>query len=293
VYGTDPVPTGAANWIEARNVNFTPADTELVARNIEQPYLDEDGQIIVAQWAKLTFDIAVAPSGVAGTAPKWGALLLACAMAETTTVGTSVTYNMVSDNLPSATMYINMSGVLHKLLGVRGDVQYKGAAKGIPMFTFTFDCLYSTPTDAGMPVVTKTGWMLEEAINATNTGPIKVNGVDLAYSQFDWGLGNKVSRINLPGPHVEVQINSRKATASATVIAVPAATLDPFALMASGTLIDVSATHGTVAGKKVKTDIKARISNVAYADIDGMTGWNLTFDPVPVVGNDTVALTLL
>jgi hypothetical protein len=34
VVGTDSVPTGAANWIEARNLAITPFDVETAERNI-------------------------------------------------------------------------------------------------------------------------------------------------------------------------------------------------------------------------------------------------------------------
>jgi hypothetical protein len=292
-YGVDSTPTGAANWVEARNVNFTPMDSENVATNIMLPYMGNSGSILASKWAKLSFDVALAPSGVLGTAPKWAALLMACGTAETVSAGVSVAYNLISSGFTSVVGYMNIDGTLHKLLGMRGEVKGKISAKGSPMLSFSFDSLYVIPVADGLPVVTRTGWTLEEAVNSKNTGPATINGVDLSYSALDWSFGNKISRIDLPGPQNEIAIGDRSPQASITVLAPALAVFNPFALSDAGAVVTLTSTHGSVAGKKVKTDMKVKLVGVDYDQIEEMAAYKLNLEPVPVNGNDEIALTLL
>ncbi|MDQ2822965.1 MAG: hypothetical protein M3Y65_21730 [Pseudomonadota bacterium] len=292
-YGVDSTPTGAANWIEARNVQLTPMDVDKVDRNIDLPYMGSAGSILVGFWAKLAFDVALAPSGSAGVAPKWGPLLGACGTAETIVATTSVAYNLVSTNQGSVVAYMNIDGVLHKLLGMRGNVKGKANAKATPMLSFAFDAVYATPVVDGVPTVTRTGWAIEEGVNSANTGPITINGITLAFSTFEWDFGNTTGRIDLPGPQREVTISDRKPSASLTVLAPALATFNPFTLSETGTTVPLSNLHGSAVGKKVQTDMQVRITGVDYDQIEGNAAYKLTLEPVPVAGNDEIALTCL
>lgn len=293
VYGTDPLPTGLANYIEARNVSLTSFEADVVDRNIQQPYFGNGGKIVSTIWSKLSFEVALAPSGVAGTAPKWAAFLGALGFAETISAGVSVTYNLVSASIKGVTAYLNIDGVNYKFIGCRGEAKATLSTKGLPILQVELTSQYTAPVAAAAPVLTTTGWMIEDAVNSVNTGKLTVNGIDLAWSNFDWALGNQVARIDLPGPQREVAITDRNPTASATVLAPALATFDPYALATSNAPILISNTHGTVAGKKVKTDIKATITNVSEDQIENMLAYKLTFTPTPVSGNDEITLTLL
>ena len=292
-YGTDPTPTGAANWIEARNVSLTPMDAEKVARNIELPTMGNSGDIIVGIWAKLSYDVAAAPSGIAGTAPKQGPLLMACGFAETLTATTSAAYNLISTGFGSATHYINIDGVLHKLLGGRGEVKFKLGAKGIPMFSYSFDAVYVTPATGAMPTIVRTGWTLEEGVNSVNTLALAINAIPLALSSLDWALGNKITRIDLPGPQREIVITDRSPSASVTVLAPDLAVFNPYSLAESGATVPVTTTHGSALGKKLKVDLQARIIGVEYDKVDEIVAYKLTLQPLPVAGNDEITLTFL
>lgn len=292
-YNADSVPTGAANWIEARNLQLTPLDADRAPRNIDMPYMGNSGSVFVSGWAKLSFDVAMAGSGAAGTAPKYGPTLQACGTAETITAGTSVIYNLVSQAFASVSIYVNIDGVLHKATGSRGDVKGKSSAKGTPMFSFSFDAVYVAPIADGLPTVTRTGWQIEEGVNSANTLPVTLGGVDLSYSDFEWSFGNKISRIDLPGPQVEVAIIDRAPTASIIVLAPDLATFNPFVLLEAGTVSALTTTHGSAAGKKVKQDLNVRIAGVEYDKIEEQVAYKLTLEPTPVTGNDEIAITVL
>lgn len=293
IYGIDSTPTGLVNWIEARNVQLVPMEVDKVARNIDMPYMGNSGDIVTAFWAKLSFDVAAAPSGVAGTAPKYAPLIMACGTAETVTADTSVAYNLISTGHGSLCAYINIDGVLHKLFGQRGEVKCKMDAKGIPMFSFSFDSLYVMPVVGAMPTIVRTGWAIEEGVNSVNTGPAMIDGIALSFSTLDWSFGNKIARVNLPGPQLEIVIDDRSPQASATVLAPDLATFNPFALVEAKTVVPFSCTHGSSVGKKLKTDMQVRVIGVDYDKIEGMVAYKLTMQPVPVAGNDEIALTFL
>lgn len=292
-YGIDATPTGAANWIEARNVQLTSFDAEKAERNIEMPYMGNGGSLITSIWSKLSFDVAIAGSGVLGTAPKWGPLLLGCGFSETVDVGVSVTYNLVSEAFDSLTAYVNIDGTLYKFVGSRGDVKAKITAKGIPVLSFELTSGYTAPAADAMPVVTRTGWTTEDAVNSVNTGKLTVNGVDLAFQTLEFGPGNQIARIDLPGPQREVAIIDRKSTASATVLAPALGVFNPYDLAEDNTAITISNKHGTVDGKSIKTDLKATITGCTETQVENMLAYQLALTPMPVAGNDEITLTLL
>lgn len=289
-YGTDPTPTGAANWFEARNVSLTSFDAETVDRNIDQPYMGVGGKVIVGKWSKLSFDIALAGSAVAGTAPKWGPLMLGCGYAETLVAVTSATYNLISAAFGSMTAYLEVDGTLYKFVGSRGNAKIKITAKGIPVLSVELTALYTAPVAGAVSGIVKTGWTYEDAVNSVNTGKVTLNAVDLAFSALEFDTGNQIARIDLPGPQLEVAITDRKPTASLTVLAPALAVFDPYALAVAATVATLTNTHGVGAGKQLVTTLKARVTGVSEDQIDGMLAYKLTLEPTPVSGNDEITL---
>lgn len=288
-YGIDPTPTGAANWFEARNVALTSYEAETVDRNIDQPYLGVGGKIIVGKWSKLSFDIALAGSAVAGTAPKWGAMMLGCGYAETLVAVTSATYNLISTAFGSVTAYLEVDGVLFKFIGSRGNAKAKINAKGIPVLSVELTSLYTAPVAGSIAGIVKTGWTYEDAVNSVNTGKVTYNGVDLAFSTLEIDTGNQISKVDLPGPQLEAVITDRKPTANLTVLAPALAVFDPYALATAGTVATLTNTHGVGAGKQILTTLKARLMNVTEDQIDGMAAYKLTLEPTPISGNDEIS----
>lgn len=78
VYGTDPTPTGAANAIQAYNINPTPIEQILVSRERVLPYKGNFDNLVAANYGGIEFEVEIAGAGTAGTAPGYGPLLRAC-----------------------------------------------------------------------------------------------------------------------------------------------------------------------------------------------------------------------
>jgi hypothetical protein len=149
------------------------------------------------------------------------------------------------------------------------------------------------PVAGSISGVVKTGWTTEEAVNAANTGKLTLNAVDLAFSNMEYDFGNQISRISLPGPQVEVAIVDRNPTASVTVLAPALGVFDPYALATAGTVVALTNTHGSAAGKKLKSDLNVRVLSVDEGDVDGMLAYTIGLEPLPVSGNDEITMTCL
>lgn len=293
-YGTDPVPTNVANAIEARNVSFTPLKNKMVDNNVERTYIGHAQQIRVGAEASLQFDVAAVGSGTAGTAPAYGPLLRACGRAETISAGTSVAYAPVSSAYESATLYFNMDGVQHKLLGARGDVDFKLNNGGIPVFTFKFTGLYGGISDVALPALTMTPWKTPVAANNANTSAFTLHGYAGLLYGLDIASGQTViHRDDIVGVE-DVQITDRKMTGSLSIAAPLIAEKDYFTIANANTLGALSITHGTVAGYKVKLDAPAvQLLDPSYEDKNGMVALKMNLAFIPVSGNDELVITAL
>lgn len=83
VYGTDPTPTAGANGVLVKNIDLSPMEMEVAARDNIKPYFGNDEDLPVVTYAKISFEVELSGSGTAGTAPPIGQLLRAASMSET------------------------------------------------------------------------------------------------------------------------------------------------------------------------------------------------------------------
>ena len=291
--GTDAVPTGLANWIEARNLQLTPMQAETAERNIDVPYMGNTGKLQVGQYVTCSFEVALAGPGAAGDAPKIAPALLACAMQETLTASTSAAYTLVSTAIGACSIYINVDGTRHKMIGSRGTVGVALNARGIPVLRFQFEAIYLPATADALPAIDRGGWPVEEPVNSAKTTQVTIGGTALAFSALEISLNNQLSRLDLPGPQTEVAIGDRNPSGTVTVLAPGLGVFDPFAIAEAGTNVALTTTHGSAAGKRVQIDANTIITEVAYAQIERMAAYTLTLEPNPVAGNDEFALTFL
>lgn len=156
VYGTDPVPTGAANAILVRNLNVVPINASTVQRDLIRPYLGNSDVMLAEVYAKVDFEIEVAGAGAPGLSPAWAPLIEACAFAET--------INTHSVSITSAAGVATVTETAHGR-SVGDKISISGCTQSAYNGTFTIvsvvdanDYTYSvagSPTSpaAGTPVV--------------------------------------------------------------------------------------------------------------------------------------------
>ena len=289
-YGTDASPV-AANAIQASNIRFAPMEGEDVDRNLETAYMGHQGTLAAAFYATLTFDVELQGSGTPGTAPAWGPLLRACGVAETVDAGVSVTYNPVSDDHESATIYFAIDTTRHVLLGARGTCRIAITAQGIPVLQFTFTGLFSQPSEATRVNPVLTGFKKPQIASKANTPTFTIDEEPYVLRSLTLDLANQVER-RLLIPVEQVEIVDRADMIEMTIEAVPLTTLNPYALAAAGTSLEVELVHGTTAGGVATLNVPAAemqrpagLENaqkivewplrMAAPDVDGDDQWTL------------------
>jgi hypothetical protein len=291
-YGTDPIPTGAANAILLRNLTVTPQESDLADRDLIRPYLGASDQLQTAVRAKVDFEVELASSGVLGTAPAVGPLLRACGMSETVAASTTVTYKPVSAAFESVTIYLNVDGVLHKLTGARGTFKVELNNKQIPVFMFSMTGIYNAVTDTAAPVPVYTGFMTPMAVNNLNTSAFTILGYAATLASLSIDLGNDTVHRTLVGGTEQVLITNRKTTGSIQIEAVTVAAKDFWTAAKAGTTGALSILHGTTAGNRVQIDApNIDINKPNYADLDGIAMLNMDMTLMPsATGNDELSI---
>lgn len=290
-YGVDPTPTGAANAILARNFEFTPMETEEAERELIRSYFGNFQSMVVAYRARLQFEVELASSGAAGTAPPWGPLLQGCAFAETVNAAVSVVYNPITDSHSSITIYFQKDGVQHKMLGCRGNVEFRLNNKAIPVMAFTFTGLYSTPTDTANATPTFTAWQTPKPVSYANTPTLTLFGQALVSTGITMNMNNTVVHRSLIGGE-GVLITDRRPAGTIAFEAVPIATRNWLNDVKDSTLGVLSMIHGSVAGSIIEVGApKAQVGTPTEPEEDGliMNAFNLRANPN--TGNDEFIVT--
>lgn len=296
-YGTDSSPTGADDAIRVSALEISPAESEVLSRDLIRSYLGNSPQLIANTRVTVTFTVEYSGSGAAGTAPQYGPLLKACGFSETVVASTSVTYAPVSTSFDSVTMYIDNDGIRHIVTGARGTLSISLNANQIPVYNFTMTGQYNAPTDTASPTLTFQNQADPEIFNDTNTTAFTLySATNLALQSAEIDLGNEVVYRELVNSTKEVLITNRAATANFVIETPTLATKDFFALAVAGTSGNLSIVHGSTAGNIITLASPTgglSLGNPTYSEDQGIVMLNLPTTMVPSdSGNDEITLTL-
>jgi len=294
VYGTDSVPTGASDALTVRSIDVSPIDADVVSRDLIRPYLGNSTQLLANVKVQCNFEVELAGSGTAGTAPRWGPAMLACGTAATTVPSTSVTYAPVSASFGSATIYYFADGIRHAVTGWRGTFEIKGDLGQIPTITFSGTGVYSTPTDATVGAVTYGNQADPLVFTSGSTTAFSLFSHSGCLSSFSFAINNEIQYRELIGCTKEVLITDRKPSGQVMIESVPIATKDYFTIATGTTTGNLTLTHGTTAGNRaVFTGAQTDITNPTYGDMNGVIMLNLPCVFLPTTaGNNEFSLAL-
>lgn len=289
-YGQSANPAGT-DAVLVRNLDITPLDSDVVSRDLIRPYMGNSDQLLSQTRVRVTCEVELAGSGTAGTAPKFDPLLQACGMALTTVASTSNTYAPVSSAFSSCTIVYNIDGVQHLLTGCRGTWSMNCPLGQIPTLSFEMTGIYNAPTDTAQSAVTyvaATPLIFKEG----NTSSFSLFSYSGCLSNVSFQMANQVIYRELIGCTKEVLITDRRPAGEVQIEAPTIATKDYFTLALGTTTGNLGFTHGTVAGNRaVFSSPQTDITNVTYADMDGVHMLNIPFVATPTTaGNNEVSL---
>jgi len=290
--GVDPVPTPAANAILVRG--FTPQliNAEFVERNLIKGSKGNFGSLATGVHRSFEFEVELAGSGAAGTAPKWAPLLMACGFNETLVASTTATYAPISTGDTTVTMYGYLDGLLFKLTAAKGTVSFDLNAKQIPVMKFKFIGEYSTPTDTAFPTgMVFTGFQKPLTVSKINTPTFTIHGLAAVCNALSFDVANNLVYRDLIGASGPFS-SDRKPTGSAT-IEVPTVAAANFAELARlGTEGALQLVHGTAAGNIIQVDMpKVQFNSApAISNDNEIAMLQLGFSINPNTGNDELVI---
>jgi hypothetical protein len=290
--GSDPSPTASANAMLVSNIEHNPVEAQFEERNNIKPYMGNSGQVQISCYGTVSFDVELQSSGEAGTPPKFGPLLRACAMGETITEDTDVAYAPVSSSHEAVTIYYYLDGILFKMIDAKGTFTLNLSAGTIPKFRFSFTGLYVEPTDTDLPNDADYSDFKDPlGVNKVNTPTFKLHGTAFKAESLSLDLANNVVYRNLIGSE-SVVITDRKPAGSVSIETESKATKDWYSIIRQGTLGAIEVVHGTAAGYIVEIDApKVQAISPSFNDSDGISMMNLNLSLQPDEGNDELVLT--
>ena len=262
-YGTDAVPVGTTNAMLASKPRLTPLSANNIDRDLVRPYFGGSEQLVGTRYVQCDFEVELSGSGTAGTAPAYGPLLRACALAETLIAVTRVDYTPITNSQESVTIYWYDDGVLHKLAGARGTVKFDLQSGNRPAMMFSFSGLFTTPTAATPGTTSFSAFTTPLAVTDANTGDVIFGGTvsptgapaisgGTAYPSLgmEIDLGNTVQFTPLLGGET-VDVTQRAVGGSLKIDLTAAQEVTFYGTVLAATLQAVSLLHGTTGGNKV------------------------------------------
>lgn len=306
VYGTDVIPTGAANAILVSDVSFTPLEASNVDRANIRSYMGASENLVGTAFKSLGYTVELVGSGTAGTAPSWGPLLRACGFAETLTGVVRVDYLPISTSFEWIDQYVYYDGALHKLLGCRGTATLDFSAGAIPKIKFQFKGIdgglaaaapagvdYSTWKTPQVATMANTQTLVRGATHASATAPAFVGGTPVTYNKFSLDLGVDAPFNALIGAET-VDIMDRKISGDVELDLSAADDVTYMGYVKTNALASVGLIHGTTVGNKVGVFMPGvQLHTPSYVDMSGklMNAYKMTVPPTGTGNNELRIIT--
>jgi hypothetical protein len=293
-YGTDPTPVGGSNAIQVTNLDVTPIESDNVQAAAYQGFIGNSTRstLVANKRVSVTFDVELAGSGTAGTAPAFGPLLKSCGLSETVVADTSVTYAGVSSSFDSATIYCFYDGTRHKITGARGSVSFNFTAGQFAVASFNFIGIYNAPdgTASSGYIVANQAAAIE--VNDTNMTTATFFGeASQRIESFDLALNNELIYKETASSQ-EVLITNRAPGGTAVIEAPAIGSTDYFADAVGVATASTSLVLGAAGGNIVTlTAAQTDVTGVSYGDTNGVVSLSMPYLALPTTsGNDELSL---
>ena len=308
--GTDAVPTASADAILASNVEVTPVAGDAVNRELERPYYGGQPDINVNTHTQISFGVELArdlnssSAEVAETVPRWAALLEACGMKPGASSNDHV-YSPITGSEKTLTIWINIAGVVQKIVGCRGTFSLELGVGAIPRVNFTFTGRYGDPSDLALPAATYPKSKLVIPANDVTTvalaGGLAYNTGKPALSALTLDWGAEVVFSERIGVSPSAQIVNRASNGRLTLDA-PKVAGEPLVKHAKeGVTGSLTLKHGVASSNQADVDGRTieiampaiSLSSPSYQEANGVWQIQANYAALPnaAAGNDEVKIT--
>lgn len=290
--GTDSVPTPAANAMLVRNFTWNPIEMTAESRDLVRAYLGNSEDIVVAKWVTFDFEIEMAGSGAAGTAPGYDAMMRFCGHSKTINAGVSTVYAPISSGFETCSVYCNLDGLLHKSTFAMGKLGWDMSPGKIPVWKVSAKGLFVPLSDTSVWTPVYTAFQKPVAVNKQNT-TASLHGISAAIETYSVDSAAQIEYRNLINLE-EVRYTDRKPAGSISLEMTSVATKDWLTTVANATTGALNAVHGLTAGNIIQIDCpNAQITQPKYANSQGiaMLSGGLKLNPGNA-GNDEYTITV-
>ena len=284
VTGTDPIPTVADNAILAYNAALT-LDADEKTRSPDKGFFSAPEKTFTNKRFGLTFEVEVAGSGTAGTAPKISPILLMAGMSETIVALTSVEYKPVTGSTETATFYLNIDGTLYKSSSCKASIKIDEAIDDYGKMTVTVVGFYLSPVDSPLLPGDFSGF-IPPVDNTEKNTVMNINGINVDGVTFSYDQGNS----NALKQSTETKVinnDDRQGTADVSVWINEQSYFNPYPLFENHTKVPVFFEAGIVAGNIVRITLpNAQLSAPQVANLNGVAGYNISLTPHSTAAGD-------
>lgn len=296
IYGADAGPTLADNAVLTRNFRASPLVTDPLERNLDRGSFGATAILATNKRQELSYEVEVAGSGAAGTAPAWMELLEACGMAAPEVIAaTSATQRMAAANAPqsSLTQHHWMGDQRRKGVGSRGTFTMEFTAGAYPFIGLNYTCLVpaAAPRDVNVPgAATIDRWIDPLEVNSDNT-LLELDGFAVITRSLTLNAGVGINLRNLIGSRY-VNRGDHAITGRLVVEAPSMAAKDYLAALDSSSIMDLELTHGVDAGNIVGIACaQTQITAINETEEDRKLMWEMDIRMNILAGQDDLVIT--
>ena len=280
VYKTDSIPTLADDAIMTRNYSIVPLEVDQLQRNLDNRAYGASKGKPTNKRMRSSYEVELAGSGTAGTAPPWMKLLAACGMATPALVATtSATQKFAAAGAVAGSLseYSWVGDQQRKMIGARGTYSLDFTAGQVPFANLQFTGLVpvasprvvSAPTGADF-----TDWQEPLEVNDVNT-ILMMDGFAAVTRSLTIDAGVAINLRSLIGARY-VRRGNHSASGRLMIEAPSSATKDYLASLENGALIPITLTHGTVAGNILELSAtKVQVTNITESSEDDILMFNM------------------
>lgn len=288
-YGVDSNPAAATDGVLTMNLTLDLSADEL-ERELDHPYLAANPSVLVGRMATVEFDFEPLGKSPGGVAAPCDAIMQACAHAVVLdAVGPplSATYNPISSNNKSCTIYFYMGDQKVAIVGARGTIDFENEIKKFPKAHAKLVGQFAIPTASPIINPTLTAWQDPPAIE-TETWEFEINSVAVCAVLFSLSQGNETP-MHECSEQREVVLTKRAASGKVRIYDPTVGVLDVWTLAKNRTRVPITSTVDGGVGKKTVIDVpQAQLALPKFVEIDGVIGLEFDFKALvnSASGND-------